>query len=63
MSVAGVVNVGKKVSSAEVSPSLAEYSRVMLFVTDELYHESGDYSGRTLELKPLEDSADGRGYP
>lgn len=46
----GTVNIGKRVSSAEVSPQLDGYTQVVLNVTDDLCYTAGRNTGRTLEL-------------
>lgn len=51
MSTVGSTNIGKRLSSMEVSPAFDGYSRVVILVTDELCYEAGETSGRTLELE------------
>ena len=51
MAATGTINVGKRVSSMEVSPEFDGYSKVVIQVTDDLFYESGVSTGRTLELK------------
>lgn len=51
MSTTGITNIGKRVSSLDVSPEFDGYSKVVIQVTDELFYESGVTTGRTLELK------------
>ena len=46
----GTVNIGKRASSAEVSPQLDGYTQVILNVTDDLRYTAGRNTGRTLEL-------------
>lgn len=51
MTTVGSTNVGKRLSSMEVSPAFDGYSKVVILVTDELCYEAGEDTGRTLELE------------
>jgi len=45
-----VVALGRRVSSVDVSPQFAPYSKVIIHVSDEKAIEVGDDTGRTLEI-------------